>query len=194
MSILDIRVLGDPILRKETVPVSEITDDVRKLIADMFETMYASEGIGLAAPQVGRSERIAVVDVDGARYALINPEVIEKSSGTDKSEEGCLSIPNIYGDVVRPSTVSVRAVNENGETHELTATDLLGRCLQHEIDHLDGRLFIDYLSVLKRRSALSKWEEEKADYPNFIRKVVAGARAGRPSGSRGTIEHPEEEM
>ena len=194
MSILDIRVLGDPILRKETVSVTEITDDILKLIADMFETMYASEGIGLAAPQVGRTERIAVVDVDGARYALINPEVTERSSATDKSEEGCLSIPNIYGDVVRPSTVTVRALNESGESHEVTATDLLGRCLQHEIDHLDGKLFIDYLSVLKRRAALSKWEDEKADYPNFIRKVTAGARAGRPSGSRGRIEHPDEEM
>ena len=194
MSILDIRVLGDPILRKETVPVGEITDDIRTLIADMFETMYASEGIGLAAPQVGRTERIAVVDVDGARYALVNPEVIERSNATDKSEEGCLSIPNIYGDVVRPSTVSVRALNEDGEPQEITATDLLGRCLQHEIDHLDGKLFIDYLSVLKRRAALSKWEDEKADYPNFTRKVIAGARAGRPSGSRGRIEHPDEEM
>jgi peptide deformylase len=194
VSILDIRVLGDPILRKETTPVGEITDETRKLIADMFETMYASEGIGLAAPQVGRTERIAVVDVDGARYALINPEVIEQSSATDKSEEGCLSIPNIYGDVVRPSAVSVRALNEDGESQEITATDLLGRCLQHEIDHLDGKLFIDYLSVLKRRAAMSKWEDEKTDYPNFIRKVIAGARAGRPSGSRGRIEHPDEEM
>jgi peptide deformylase len=194
VSILDIRVLGDPILRKETTPVAEITDDIRKLIADMFETMYASEGIGLAAPQVGRTERIAVVDVDGARHALINPEVLEKSNATDKSEEGCLSIPNIYGDVTRPSIVTVRALDENGESQEITASELLGRCLQHEIDHLDGKLFIDYLSVLKRRSALNKWEGEKADYPNFIRKVIAGARAGRPSGSRGKIEHPDEEM
>ncbi len=160
----------------------------------MFETMYASEGIGLAAPQIGRSERIAVVDVDGERYALINPEIVARSGATDKSEEGCLSIPNIYGDVTRPSTVTVKALNENGEMHEITASDLLGRCLQHEIDHLDGKLFVDYLSVLKRRSALNKWDDEKADYPNFIRKVVAGAKAGRPSGSRGKIEHPDEEM
>ncbi len=194
MSILDIRVLGDPILRKETVPVADITDDIRKLIADMFETMYASEGIGLAAPQVGRTERIAVVDVDEQRFVLINPEVVERSSGTDKSEEGCLSIPNIYGDITRPFTVTVRALNENGEVGEITASDLLGRCLQHEIDHLDGKLFIDYLSVLKRRSALNKWDGEKADYPNFIRKVIPGAKIGRASGSRSRTEHPEEEM
>lgn len=194
MSILDIRVLGDPILRKETVPVGEITDEIRRLIADMFETMYASEGIGLAAPQVGRPERIAVVDVDGERHALINPEIVELSSATEKSEEGCLSIPNIYGDVTRPFTVTVRAMNENGETFEITASELLGRCIQHEVDHLDGKLFIDYLSMLKRRSALNKWDGEKADYPNFIRKVVAGSKSGRPSGSRARNEHPEEEM
>ncbi|MBA2688526.1 MAG: peptide deformylase [Gemmatimonadaceae bacterium] len=192
MSILDIRVLGDPILRKETVPVAEITDELRKLIADMFETMYASEGIGLAAPQVGRSERIAVVDVDGERHVLINPEIAVRSSRTDKSEEGCLSIPNIYGDVTRPSTVTVSATNEKGEDYEVTASDLLGRCLQHEIDHLDGKLFIDYLSMLKRRSALNKWEDEKSDYPDSIRKVIAGKTVGRKSGSRS--EHPEEEM
>jgi peptide deformylase len=194
LSILDIRVLGDPVLRKETVPVAEVTDETRKLIADMFETMYASEGIGLAAPQVGRSERIAVVDVDAQRFALINPEVLGTSGGTDKSEEGCLSIPNIYGDVTRPFTVTVRALNEQGEEYELTASELLGRCLQHEIDHLDGKLFIDYLSVLKRRSALNKWESEKADYPNFIRKVIAGTKSGRPSGSRTQNAHPEEEL
>jgi peptide deformylase len=193
VSILDIRVLGDPVLRKETTPVKEITDELRKLIADMFETMYASEGIGLAAPQVGRTERLAVVDVDGAKYTLINPEILEKS-GSDKSEEGCLSIPNIYGDVVRPMTVTVRAMNEDGAQYEITADELLGRCLQHEIDHLDGKLFIDYLSMLKRRSALAKWESEKQDYPGFIRKVIPGARAGRPSGSRSRIEHPDEEM
>ncbi len=174
------------------MPVAEITDEIRKLIADMFETMYASEGIGLAAPQVGRSERIAVVDVDGERHVLINPEITGQSSGTDKSEEGCLSIPNIYGDVTRPSTVIVSATNEKGEDYEVTASDLLGRCLQHEIDHLDGKLFVDYLSMLKRRSALNKWEDEKADYPDFIRKVIADKAVGRKSGSRS--EHPEEEL
>lgn len=193
MSILDIRVLGDPVLRKESIPVEEITDNLRTLIADMFETMYASEGIGLAAPQVGRTERVAVVDVEGARYTLINPEVVERTGGA-KSEEGCLSIPNIYGDVERPATVTVRTLDENGNTHEIVADGLLGRCMQHEVDHLDGKLFIDYLSVLKRRAALAKWEEEKGDYPAFIRKVIPGARAGRPSGSRAQSEHPEEEM
>jgi peptide deformylase len=171
VSILDIRVLGDPVLRKPTKPVAEITDELRKLIADMFETMYAAEGIGLAAPQVGRTERITVVDVEGKKYALVNPEILEKSGPDAKDEEGCLSIPEIYGDVERPSEVTVRALDENGNEYELTASELLGRCIQHEVDHLDGKLFIDYLSPLKRKSALAKWEKSKDDYPGYIRKV-----------------------
>ena len=171
MKILDIRVLGDPVLRKETEIVREISPDLRTLISEMFDTMYAAEGIGLAAPQVGRTERIAVVDVEGAKYTLINPEIIA-SDGSSRAEEGCLSIPDIYGEVTRPSRVKVRATNENGESYEVEAEELLARCLQHEIDHLHGRLFVDYLSMLKRRSAMSQWEKNKADYPGFIRKVA----------------------
>jgi peptide deformylase len=171
VSILDIRVLGDPVLRKPTKRVTEFTDELRQLIADMFETMYAAEGIGLAAPQVGRVERLAIVDVEGQKFTLINPEVLERTGEIDKAEEGCLSIPDIYGDVERPFTVTIRAMNENGEVYEATGSELLGRCFQHEIDHLDGKLFIDYLSPLKRRAAMTKWEKAKAEYPGFIRKV-----------------------
>jgi peptide deformylase len=171
VSILDIRVLGDPVLRKPTKAVTEVTDELRKLIADMFETMYAAEGIGLAAPQVGRTERLAVVDVEGAKYTLINPEIVSKTGEAEKAEEGCLSIPDIYADVERPPQVTIRALDENGKPYEASGSALLGRCFQHEIDHLDGKLFIDYLSPLKRRSALSKWEKEKEGYPGNIRKV-----------------------
>ncbi len=171
MSILDIRVLGDPVLRKPTTRVLQITDELRGLIADMFETMYAAEGIGLAAPQVGRRERVAVVDVEGRKFALINPEVVSSGAGSDKAEEGCLSIPDIYGDVERPVEVTIRFTDESGEQREESAAALLSRCFQHEIDHLDGKLFIDYLSPLKRRSALSKWEKAKTEYPDYIRKV-----------------------
>ena len=171
MKILDIRVLGDPILRKATTPVEEVTDDIRSLISDMFDTMYAAEGIGLAAPQVGRTERITVMDVEGKKFALINPQIIERE-GTQRGEEGCLSIPEIFGEVTRSSRVIVRALNEKGEQIEAEGTELLARCMQHEIDHLDGKLFIDYLSMLKRRSAMSKWEKMKDDYPNFIRRVA----------------------
>ena len=115
MSILDIRVLGDPVLRKPTKHVTEITDELKQLIADMFETMYAAEGIGLAAPQVGRSERLAVVDVDGAKFTLINPQVMERDGESGKGEEGCLSIPDVYGDVERSLSVTIRATDENGK-------------------------------------------------------------------------------
>jgi peptide deformylase len=173
VSLLDIRVLGDPILREETTPVSQITDELRRLIDDMFETMYAAKGIGLAAPQVGRSERLAVVDVDDLPIVIINPEIVLADGKRAKSEEGCLSIPDIYGDVERPEHVVVRALDRDGKTFEIDARELLARCLQHEIDHLHGKLFIDYLSVLKRRAALAKWGKEKDKYPSGIRTLTA---------------------
>ena len=118
MSILDIRVLGDPVLRKETGIVEDVNDDIRTLINDMFETMYAAEGIGLAAPQVGRTERITVMDVEGAKFALVNPEIVDRQ-GTIRGEEGCLSIPDVFGEVERSYTVTVRALNERGEEIEI---------------------------------------------------------------------------
>jgi len=170
VSILDIRVLGDPVLRKETEIVEDVNDDIRKLINDMFETMYAAEGIGLAAPQVGRTERITVMDVEGAKFDLVNPEIVNRQ-GTARGEEGCLSIPDVFGEVERSYTVTVSALNERGEEIEIVGNELLARCLQHEIDHLHGKLFLDYLSVLKRRAALAKWETVKDTYPGLIRKV-----------------------
>ena len=171
MPLLEIRVLGDPILREETMPVAEFTDELQRLIDDMFETMHAAKGIGLAAPQVGRRERLTVVDVDGAEYVLINPEIIVRE-GSAKGEEGCLSIPDVYGDVERATRVVVRALDRHGKPFEVEANDLLARCMQHEIDHLHGTLFIDHLSVLKRRSALAKWTKEKEKYPGLIRRLT----------------------
>jgi peptide deformylase len=173
VSVLDIRVFGDPVLRRETTLVTAVSDDIRRLADDMFETMYGAKGIGLAAPQVGRTERVAVVDVDGARYVLVNPEIVHQE-GSTKGEEGCLSIPDIYADVERFGVVKVRALDVDGAPFELEGTELLGRCLQHEIDHLHGRLFIDKLSMLKKRSTMQKWEKLKGTYPGFIRKVVPG--------------------
>lgn len=174
MSILDIRVLGDPILRQETHVVPGVTDDLRRLIDDMFDTMHKAHGIGLAAPQVGRRERVAVVDVnDGTGpIVLVNPEVVASSADTDRSEEGCLSIPDVFGDVVRPIRVTVRALDRGGQPFEIEAGGLLARCLQHEIDHLHGKLFIDYLSVLKKRGAQSQWARVKDRYPGYIRKLT----------------------
>ena len=172
MTLLDIRVFGDPILRQETTPVVAVTDDVRRLIDDMFETMNAAKGIGLAAPQVGRLERVSVIDVgEGRPFAIVNPEIV-LAEGTIKGEEGCLSIPEVYGDVERAARVVVRALGRDGEPMEVDATDLLARCLQHEIDHLHGKLFIDYLGVFKRRSALAKWTKEREKYPGNVRKLT----------------------
>ncbi|HET7630895.1 MAG TPA: peptide deformylase [Gemmatimonadaceae bacterium] len=184
MALLPIRVLGDPILREETVPVTEFGDELQRLIDDMFETMRAAQGIGLAAPQVGRRERLTVIDVEGAEYVLINPEVVERS-GTDKAEEGCLSIPDVYGDVERATRVVVRALDRHGKPFEVDAEALLARCMQHEIDHLFGTLFLDHLSLLKRRRALAKWAREKEKYPDFIRHLL-------PSGAAAPGGHDEE--
>ena len=168
MTLLGIRVLGDPILRRETVPVTTFDAALGALIEDMFETMHAADGIGLAAPQVGRSERLTVVDVEGVRRAFVNPEILV-SDGRDRREEGCLSIPDIYGDVDRATHVTVRARNADGTPFEIDARDMVARCLQHEIDHLHGTLFIDYLSVLKRSTALARWQRQKAKYPDNVR-------------------------
>jgi peptide deformylase len=185
VSILDIRVLGDPVLRNDTTPVAQITDDLRLLARNMFETMYLAKGIGLAAPQVGRTERLTVIDVDKSPIVVINPEILS-ASGKAKAEEGCLSIPDVYGDVERPSIVHVRAMDLDGNSFEIEGTELLARCLQHEIDHLHGKLFIDYLSVLKRRSAMAKWTKEKDKYPGFVRHLAADPPR--------THEHPDEEL
>lgn len=172
MSLLEIRVLGDPVLRAVTTPVADVTDELRQLIDDMFDTMHAAQGIGLAAPQVGRLERIAIVDVEHRPLVLVNPEIVA-DRGSDRAEEGCLSIPDIYGDVTRPAQVTVRALDREGRPFELEATGLLARAIQHEIDHLHGKLFIDYLSFLKRRSVLAKWEDMKEQYPNQRRRLSA---------------------
>ena len=188
MSLLDIHVLGSPILRQETTPVERMTDELRRLTDDMFDTMHAAKGIGLAAPQVGRSERIAVVDIDSNPIVIVNPEIVI-TEGSAKGEEGCLSIPEIFGDVDRATRITVRALNRDGEPFELEATELLARCLQHEIDHLDGRLFLDYLSVLKRTAALAKWKLEQNKYPGFIRRTAL-----ETPEERKRHEHPDEEL
>jgi peptide deformylase len=182
VSLLDIHVYGSPLLREETTPVARVTDELRRLIDDMFQTMYAAKGIGLAAPQVGRLERLAVVDVDDNPLVIINPEIVLRE-GSARAEEGCLSIPEVFGDVERATHVVVRALDRDGKEFEVDATDLLARCLQHEIDHLHGKLFLDYLSILKQRSALKKWERERKQYPDNIRKLSpAEVAAHNPGG------------
>ena len=145
---------GDPILEKSTAAVKEFGAELEQLTEDMFASMYAAQGVGLAAPQIGLSLRVAVVDVTGgknpeAKIVLANPEVIHYE-GEKREEEGCLSIPGFRGYVVRPQFVTVKAQNANGQSFEIRGEDLLARAFCHEIDHLNGILFIQHLSMLKR--------------------------------------------
>jgi peptide deformylase len=165
-----VRVLGDPVLREEAEEVVAYDEGLRSLVRDMFETMYHEEGIGLAATQIGVSQRVIVLDLrredhDDEPIALVNPRLTWKSTETAKQTEGCLSIPGLEEIVERPAKVRVEARDPEGEPIEMEADDLLARALQHEVDHLDGILFIDRVSALKRRMLLKKWkkleEEEK---------------------------------
>jgi peptide deformylase len=145
---------GNPVLEKKAEMVTVFDDELRKLIDDMFESMYAARGVGLAAPQVGISRRIAVIDVTfkedpKAKLVLINPEIIH-TEGRFKQSEGCLSIPDFRENVTRPRAVTVRAQDEHGKILELTGEELLARALQHETDHLNGKLYISHISALKR--------------------------------------------
>ena|SRR5690606_36125031 len=160
--VREIRLLGDPILREPAQPVQEITPELRTLIDDMFETMYAEDGVGLAAPQIGVGNRIIVVDprLDGVEpFALVNPVIVEKSRETEKGEEGCLSIPGLKDIVERSTDVVVEGLNADGAQVRMAAEGLLARVLQHEVDHLDGVLFIDRVSPIKRRMLLEKWRK-----------------------------------
>ena len=160
MAILPIHVLGSGVLREQAANVTDFDDDLRKLVADMYETMDTALGVGLAANQVGVARRIAVIDADGHRFAMINPRITSRGTSTVGAEEGCLSIPDLFGEVTRPEQVSFEAQDEHGKTFSLELTGLAARAVQHEIDHLDGILFIDYLSPLKRQFAVRKWKRE----------------------------------
>jgi peptide deformylase len=160
MAVLPIETLGSDVLRRPASEVVEIDESLRILADDMFETMYAAEGIGLAAPQVGVSRRLIVVDIhqdESEPFALINPRVVEAGSGTDRLEEGCLSIPGVSATVERAERVVVEGLDLEGHPLRMEVDGLLARCLQHEIDHLDGVLFIDRISPLKRRIVLQKY-------------------------------------
>ncbi len=158
MALLPILHYPDPRLHTVARPVTEFNDELRRLVADMAETMYEAPGIGLAATQVNVHQRIVVIDVSedkSARMALINPEILERS-GEHVGEEGCLSVPGIYEKVTRAERVKVRAFDEHGQQREFDADGLLAVCIQHEIDHLDGKVFVEYLSSLKLNRIKSK--------------------------------------
>jgi len=160
VALLTVRLYGDPVLRQVATPVREITAEIKRIIADMTETMWHQVGIGLAAPQVGLPYRILVMDDGkGGAQTLINPE-IETRSGTVREEEGCLSLPGIFGVVERSKTITVRAMDADGKPVSLEATGLKARIVQHELDHLDGVLFIDRLPPVTRDRIKKKIQKE----------------------------------
>jgi len=163
MAKLKILEFPDPRLRTKATPVEEVDDVLRALIADMFETMYAAPGIGLAATQVDVHKRLLITDISPDRtepYVFINPEILEKD-GVMVSDEGCLSVPGYYEEVRRAEHVRVRFIDRQGQQQEMEAEGLLAVCIQHEIDHLDGKLFVDYLSEAKRQRIRKKLEKDR---------------------------------
>lgn len=170
MAIHTILYLPDSRLREVAKPVQQFDDQLQTLIEDMFETMYHARGVGLAAPQIGISLRLSVIDVEGDKrnqLVIINPEIIA-AEGEKKFEEGCLSVPGAYDTVIRAEKVTVKALDRTGTPFEISADGLLGECLQHEIDHMNGKLFIDLLSPLKKamaRKKLNKFKRQRVRKP-----------------------------
>ena len=166
MAIRPIIIAPDPVLKAKAKPVENIDGGIVRLMDDMLETMYRAPGIGLAAPQIGILQRVIVVDVADKDekpqpFAMANPEIIWKSDETSVHNEGCLSLPDHYADVTRPKQVRLRYIDRDGEVRELDADNLLATCVQHEIDHLNGVLFIDHISLLKRNMILRKLQKAK---------------------------------
>jgi peptide deformylase len=172
MAILEILEYPDPRLRTKAQPVTTVDDAMRQLIADMLATMYAAPGIGLAASQVNVHKRLLVIDISEERnrpLALINPEIL-KRDGDEESEEGCLSVPGIFEKVKRAERITVRALDRNGVAFEMQAEGLLAVCIQHEMDHLEGKLFVDYLSELKRTRIRNRLAKERKDNKSSTRR------------------------
>ncbi len=175
MTVRQLHLLGSPVLRQRTPAVARVDDAVRRLVDDLFETMRAAKGVGLAAPQVGASQRVAVVDV-GEEFppplVLINPRIVESGAEVEVAEEGCLSIPEIFGDVERPALVTLEALDRDGEPYRVTVSGYKARAVQHEIDHLDGILFLDRLSAVKRGLLLAKWKKLRKGKRGFVKEVT----------------------
>lgn len=157
MALREIRIQGDPVLEKVCRPVKEMTPRLRELADDMLETMYNANGVGLAAPQVGVLRRIVVIDVGEGPYVLVNPEIVE-SDGEQTGQEGCLSVPDVYGIVTRPMHVKARAFDKDMKPYEIEAEGLFARAICHELDHLDGRMYTE-----KVEGRLHRYDEEPSD-------------------------------
>ena len=160
--ILEIVKIGEEVLREKCTPVKEFDSSFRMLTEAMLEELIEADGVGLAAPQVGISQRFFVVDIrDGKKYVFANPEIVETSIEEGPYEEGCLSIPGVYHDVVRPLKIKVQARDENGKLFNLSADGLLARVIQHEYDHLEGKLFVDHLNPEEREKLLKAYEKKQ---------------------------------
>ncbi len=171
MAIRPIHLLGSPVLRERAAEIGEVDDELLHLVKDLFDTMHADDGIGLAANQIGLARRVAVVQTeDDDALVLIDPVVVEQE-GRIKGEEGCLSIPDIFADVERSARIVVETSTPNNERVKVEATDLRARAIQHEIDHLDGVLFLDHLSPLKRRMLMKKWHKLRKGKQGYIKEV-----------------------
>ena len=163
MAILHILHYPDPRLRIKAEPVEQVDDEIRTLANNMLETMYDAPGVGLAAPQVNCNKRLIIIDISENKndpLSLINPEILKKED-IEKMEEGCLSVPGVYETVQRAAKIRLKALNLEGESIEMEAEGLLAVCIQHEIDHLDGKLFVDYLSEMKRQRIRKKLEKQQ---------------------------------
>ena len=190
MALLPIIKAPDPILKKVCAPVERVDDDIRALMDDMLETMYAAPGVGLSAPQVGVRKRIIVVDAGGAAdteearrpVQMANPELVEASEEKILSEEGCLSFPDQYAEVLRPARIRVRYLDHDNEVRELDADGTRAVCIQHEMDHLDGVLFVDYLSVLKRKIILRKMSKLRKAETSPPKPASSAPPPRRPGG------------
>lgn len=166
MALLPIIVAPDPRLKIKTQPVAAVDDDLRRLLDDMLETMYAADGIGLAAPQVGDTRSVLVIDLarkdeEPQPLKIINPEIVWTSDDERVHEEGCLSLPEYFAEVVRPESIRVKFLDETGAERELAADGMLAICIQHEMDHLEGILFVDHVSAIKRGMILRKLKKAK---------------------------------
>ena len=175
MGIRPIHLLGSPVLRERAQEVGQIDDDTRALIKDLVDTMHADKGIGLAANQIGVTKRVAIVEVGEEPPVVLIDPVIVNGSGKIRGEEGCLSIPDIFADVDRAASIVVETTTVDGTRTQIEATELLSRAIQHEIDHLDGILFLDRLSPLKRRLLLRKWQKLRKGETGHLKHVTPAA-------------------
>jgi peptide deformylase len=175
VTVRNLHLLGSPVLRQRAQPVSPADPDVRQLVDDLFETMRAAKGVGLAANQVGVAQRVAVVDVGeefGPPLVLVNPRIVEMGAETDSAEEGCLSIPDVYADVERAVTIELEALDRDGQPYRMTVAGFKARAVQHEIDHLDGILFFDRMSAVKRGLLMAKWKRLRKGMTGYIKEVT----------------------